>query len=476
MVHDATPVYAAPALPRAYILVYSLGSGGVTHAVCDQAAMFSDLGYRTRILTLALADNHAAAELRLRSTGRLRPDVETRNIHSEYRSHATGQLVTVPAWVAEPHHSGLRVAEGANGTRNYYDRSATLVARVKGKAGADGRAGLVEISYFAPEGCVATERYSRDGSITYCAEKVQGEAYLEHFVGGDGVPYATRAINPATGRGQGVVARSAPDQPTHVVEGGIPGWHVEWLQAIVDAEPTRPIVVAEAPSWIPKLARLRAESAARLAVLHNNHLDEPWQMPAPTRRDHKFLEDSETMAAIDTLIVLTEAQREDLVAIGVDASMIRVIPNSTHLTSDLERDPEEDLVVMVTRLNSLKAIDEAIRAFSLVHQEIPTARLEIFGSGPERSRLRGMIDELGLSQVARLPGRTNAPMSELGRAQLTMFTSTREAMPLAILEANAMAVPVVAYHCSYASELIEHGRTGYVVPELGQFSAQRLAS
>ncbi len=52
----------------------------------------------------------------------------------------------------------------------------------------------------------------------------------------------------------------------------------------------------------------------------------------------------------------------------------------------------------------------------------------------------------------------------LAAADLMVFPSQTEAMPLSVLEANAMKVPVVAYASGGLKEVIENGKTGVLVP------------
>ena len=140
------------------------------------------------------------------------------------------------------------------------------------------------------------------------------------------------------------------------------------------------------------------------------------------------------------------------------------------------------LVGVVARLEPEKGHRTLIDAWPLVLEQVPEARLLIIGEGSERQSLEDQADSLGLlgeqcsadrcvgTRRAR-PGakvlftglRDDVP-AVTAALDLAVLPSYREAQGLAILEAMALRRPVVATGVGGVPEMIEHGRTGLLVP------------
>jgi len=122
-------------------------------------------------------------------------------------------------------------------------------------------------------------------------------------------------------------------------------------------------------------------------------------------------------------------------------------------------------LVLMGRLSREKGADLAIDAFSLVAARFPQWELWIWGEGPERPRLEEKIAALGLEARVFLPGRTDAPWSELEKADIFVLPSRYEGMPNAMLEAMALGRPVVAFDCGgVPGEITRGGEDAVLVP------------
>lgn len=460
-------------LPAVLVLVHKLGRGGLTRAVIDQTAIFADLGHETTILTLDPGGEQMPREALLRDQGRLRPEVHVRNIHQEARDAwaavETGPAVYAPAWADDDALPGDLLREDGRDNKSmfsrYYDTFGAYVALVRRHP-----TGTVwQITTYQDRVAVSSEMFGMESELVSTSELEKGKPVVEQWLSAVGTPYLSRVVRRPTRRGK-VVARlpgtdgaDSADSAAIVIEHrSMIDWQLAWLQSVVDAYPQPPIVLAESPSAIPKAAALRSESAITIGMLHNNQFDEPYRRGAPVRDEHRRA--LESVADVDAMVVLTEDQRTDVVELFGHPERWRVVPNSTD-AADTLGEPEPGLVVLVTRLDPLKAIDETIHAFVRVREHVPHARLEIFGGGPALAALEALVTDLGLQDAVELRGRTDTPEQELARASATTLTSTREAMPLAVLEAHAAGTPVVSYDFSYGPRsLISDGVDGFVVP------------
>ena len=116
------------------------------------------------------------------------------------------------------------------------------------------------------------------------------------------------------------------------------------------------------------------------------------------------------------------------------------------------------------RLVPIKAVSTLVEAVALLHEELPGLRLEIAGSGAQLQTLQADVRRLGLDGRVTLLG-WKADLAEVfGRWDIFCLPSLEEGFGIAALEAMAASLPVVATCVGGLPELVDHGRTGYLVP------------
>lgn len=112
---------------------------------------------------------------------------------------------------------------------------------------------------------------------------------------------------------------------------------------------------------------------------------------------------------------------------------------------------EKDYPTLLAALAILKA--ENLRFFA-----------EIAGDGPLAADLKERAHALGLRDVLVFRGSCENVPSFLRELDIYVLSSRHEGMPIAVLEAMATALPVVATRITAIPEIIEDGRTGVLVP------------
>ena len=103
-------------------------------------------------------------------------------------------------------------------------------------------------------------------------------------------------------------------------------------------------------------------------------------------------------------------------------------------------------LVTVGREDRAKGYWHLIKAFSLLHERMPGARLVIVGSG-SFARYQELAKTLGVGDAIRFAGNLRNPFPCVAEAELYVMTSNKEGNPNALIEAMALGKPCLAADC-----------------------------
>jgi glycosyltransferase involved in cell wall biosynthesis len=126
-------------------------------------------------------------------------------------------------------------------------------------------------------------------------------------------------------------------------------------------------------------------------------------------------------------------------------------------------DAEWPVIVTVGRLVKFKGHRTLVSAFTSVRRQYPNARLLIVGEGPERNTLESHAAHLGVAGAVTFAGTVYPTNEVLEQADVFVFPSLEEPQGLAILEAYAAGVPVVASRTGGILEMLDHEVDGLLV-------------
>lgn len=104
------------------------------------------------------------------------------------------------------------------------------------------------------------------------------------------------------------------------------------------------------------------------------------------------------------------------------------------------------MLVALGREHVSKGFWHLLKAFSLLHEEMPETRLAIVGSG-SFAAYRKLAEELGILDAVCMPGLKKNPFPWLKRADLYVALSIYEGFPNALVEAMSLGIPVVSTNC-----------------------------
>jgi glycosyltransferase involved in cell wall biosynthesis len=188
-------------------------------------------------------------------------------------------------------------------------------------------------------------------------------------------------------------------------------------------------------------------NGVRVYTVHG--LPEPYH-PPPTGQEHPGLRarllyrglDAALCARADAIVVPSHTVARELVArLRYPAEKITVIPNGIELPDFAPG--EGELIGTLSLLEPVKGIDVFLRATSLLRDPHPDWRFATFGTGSDAPRLDALADELGLNGRVARPGFVPSERA-LPELRTYVLSSYAENAPMALLEAMAAGVPVVA--------------------------------
>ncbi|MFK8017208.1 MAG: glycosyltransferase family 4 protein [Gammaproteobacteria bacterium] len=197
----------------------------------------------------------------------------------------------------------------------------------------------------------------------------------------------------------------------------------------------------------------------------------------------------------DVIVVLNESDRRIAVdKLRIPARKVLLIPNGIDVKAyrrsvGIERDvirreqlgvtnPDAVCIGMVGRLWEQKNAAALLRAARLViERSDQPVQFFLIGDGKERADLEQYLADHGLTERIQIMGWRQDVPDLLSALDMFVLPSLWEGMPLAILEAMASSLPVIASNISGNSDLITHGVDGLLF-ESGndeQFATQMIS-
>jgi len=121
--------------------------------------------------------------------------------------------------------------------------------------------------------------------------------------------------------------------------------------------------------------------------------------------------------------------------------------------------------IIVARIDTLKGHDTLLTATAELKTRYPKLVILIVGDGTERSNREKLAHELGLDEkkVRFLGFRSDIP-DLLAASDFFVLPSLTEGLPLSVLEAMSMKLPVIATSVGGIPELVTDGETGILIP------------
>lgn len=194
-------------------------------------------------------------------------------------------------------------------------------------------------------------------------------------------------------------------------------------------------------------------------------------------RTYLRIEDLLTRFA-DWIIPNSESGRKYLIKRGLNPARIKVIYNGintqrlipdpakvTQIRESLKLSKSGVVIGISASLIPLKDHVTFLKAAQTISKIMPQTKFVILGDGPLRSNLEKMVRELGIDSSVIFMGNQVEVSPYLAAFDIACLCSAEpEGCSNAILEAMALGKPVVATDAGGNRELVEDGKTGFLVP------------
>lgn len=451
----------------------SWGSGSTRTIMYRSASLVKD-GYDVSILTLQDVNNDKKAK-NLRESGRLDSKVKTSNVYEDYQKRNTKGDVT-------------------RKQKRYYKKSAKIKER-KLKIKTNKTKNTVK--YYKDDKLLKLKKWRKNGTLSYIdyyndnkkkavREKFHSRRYItkKTFYAPDSgkemhIQYFTPDgfcfLDSWSSEYMDTYKHFLHDRSNNTVQRfkDDDEFYTDWLNLLCSEESEKPFIICDKRETAISVMNMDPDNSHKIHVIHRNHFKHPFTPGSSIKTKEKRVLDR--IKEHDAVVLLTEKQKVDVINEFGDYGNIRVIPHSIPHVSDEKVEKDDKTVSMVARLHDTKQTPKTIEAFQRVVQEIPDAKLELYGTGELKESLEKQIHELNLDQNVFLKGYARNTDKVYQKSLFTLLTSKYEAFSLVILESMFNGTPVISFDINYGpSDIIKDKEDGYLIKQDFQMLSDKI--
>lgn len=168
-------------------------------------------------------------------------------------------------------------------------------------------------------------------------------------------------------------------------------------------------------------------------------------------------------------ITVSQSSKLEMLQLGIGQAGIDVVNpgiNPKEFENIISKKTEHPSVLFLGRLKAYKSVNILIKAFKVVLEKCPQAKLIIAGSGDEEENLKKLSEELKINQYVQFLGKVTdmKKISLLQSSWMLVNTSMMEGWGIVVIEANACGTPVIASDVPGLRDSVSNGKGGYLLP------------
>lgn len=250
-------------------------------------------------------------------------------------------------------------------------------------------------------------------------------------------------------------------------------WDLGWARRLRQRLIERPVDVLHVHSaYVASVSRLLAQTLPprhRPVLVSTQHIG--WRGLARLTR----IANSATFALDDLHVAVSDEVRNSVarrhvarvetVVHGVPVEAIRgERRHRDTMREELGVLPGEVLIGTIANLRAQKAYPDLLETARLVLESGAPARFVAVGQGPLEHEIRDLHDRLGLGAKFALVGARHDAMRVMAACDIFVLASHYEGYPVAVMEALALGLPIVATHVGGIPQAVREGVEGLLVP------------
>jgi colanic acid/amylovoran biosynthesis glycosyltransferase len=176
----------------------------------------------------------------------------------------------------------------------------------------------------------------------------------------------------------------------------------------------------------------------------------------------------------DCILSISRYNEKNLKLLGLTPGKIVYHPVGIDLAKFTWREPRSGdsggpvRMVTVARLSEEKGLEHGLRALKLVVDRLADHRIlwTILGTGPLAGPLEALAEELGIRESVRFRGEATQQevIRQLQESDIFILPSLAEALPVSLMEAQAVGLPAVTTRVGSTDEIVTDGESGFIVP------------
>lgn len=175
----------------------------------------------------------------------------------------------------------------------------------------------------------------------------------------------------------------------------------------------------------------------------------------------------------DCIVTLTSGDAKNYIDI-LKAKRALSIYNPITIDNSVKSDLKNKRVLAIGRIVTQKGFDLLAEAWAVAQKQAPDWSLRIIGEGNKRDLLESKLKEFGVTDSVEILPPTKNVVKEYTSASLYAMSSRFEGLPLVLIEAMSVGLPIVSFDCETGPrDIVSDGVTGVLVPI---FDVERLGN
>lgn len=213
------------------------------------------------------------------------------------------------------------------------------------------------------------------------------------------------------------------------------------------------VLILDGIGTYPKVENMQNNDVKKIFTIHTNHFLSPYSYGAEIKPEFRNM--LLNLKELDTLVVLTKEQKDDIIKKFGDYNNIKVIPNAVSFEENLTQNiREKNSIIVLQRFVAMKNITHIISAINIVRKKVKDVKLHIYGTGTQKENYTKLIKKLKLQDNVFIHDYTFDIRGLYTKASLSVLTSDYEGLPMSLLEAMSYGVPVISYPINYGPKSI----------------------